>query len=191
MKLIASPLLDGYGRRIARPVPPVEIADAVERWARQWGRHARLEWNDATRCFAIHFTRKGDDPSLALVQGGQRAEVTESVLLHEWKKESRPHPFLAGKKVDGFVSMDLEQYGVDGVLRILDRSNMWSGRGDFADPQEALDAVLAQHARREKEIDDQVDGQTREFANRIYRKVTGNPQVGVIADLRANPKENP
>jgi hypothetical protein len=190
MQLRASPLVDAYGRRVGRPVPPVEIADAVERWARQWGRHARLEWNANTRCFCIHFTRKGDDPVLAAVQAGRRGEVTESVMLHEWKKDGRAHPFIPGQKVGGFVPMDLEQYGVEGIVRMLDKSNMWSGRGEFSSPQDALDAVTAQNEKRERDVEAQVEGAARERANLIYRKVTGNPQVGVIADLRPKAREN-
>lgn len=184
MKLAVSPLVDAFGRRIARPVPPSSIADAVERWARQWGRHGRLEWHDALKCFVIHFSRRSDDPTLAAVQAGLRAESTESVMLHEWKQNARPHPYLPGQTVPGWVAMDLEQYGVDGVLAILDRGNLWSGRGEYRTPQEALDQVLLNNERKDRDNDALVEGAARERANLVYRKATGNPQVPVIADLK-------
>lgn len=148
MRILASPILDRFGRQVARPIPPVWFADAVELWARSWGRSANTRWEGAVGCFVSHLSRRESDPVLASVQSGKRAEASEPFYWHEWKQGVRPHPILGPSvMVSGYVPLDIEQLGESGVMERLNKSNMW-GRGDYRNLDEAADAVTSANDRR-------------------------------------------
>lgn len=183
MKVQASPILDAYGRQIARPIPPAWFADVVETWAREWGRHASTQWE--RNCFVTRFSRKADDPVMRGVQEGRWQEEGEPFYWHEFKRDAQRHPFDPSKRVGGYVALDIEQMGVEGVKRRLDLANLWSGRGEHASLDALADSVVAANERRDRANDAYVEGAARERANRMYRTVTGNPQVPVVADLKS------
>lgn len=183
MKIQASPILDRFGRQVARPVPPAWFADLVEGMARTWGRHATTRWEEAVQCFVTYFSRRSTDPVLQRVQEGRAEDSGEPFYWHEFRREARPHPFDPARRVGAFVAVDVEQLGESGVRAWLDRANLWSGRGEHRDLEAAADGVIARNEKRDRDNDALIEGASRERANRIYRTVTGNIQVPVVADL--------
>jgi hypothetical protein len=125
---------------------PPWFFDTVELWARRWGRHATTRWEPAVGCFVSHLTRRSNDPALKDVREGRAPESGEPIYWHEWKERARRHP-ISGRMVGGFVPMDIEQMGETGVTTFLDKSNMWSGRGEF---KSFADAGAAQEAANQK-----------------------------------------
>ncbi|MFW6201947.1 MAG: hypothetical protein ACOC8B_05175, partial [Gemmatimonadota bacterium] len=120
--------------RYARPMVPSAVAHAVEGWAETWGRRVRWEWVDhpGLRCWAVHLSPVPGDPKRKAVQEGDFApgEADEHILL-----------------VDGGEAMDLEQYGPSGVVRWLERNNMYSGRGEV----DGLEAQVRRERDRKRE----------------------------------------
>lgn len=153
MKLRASPILDRNGRRHAVPVPPPWFTDAVELYAREWGRRSVTRWEPAVGCFVSYLSRKDDDPALAAVQQQARADDGEPIYWHEWTNGPvRPHPILGpSKMVPGYLPADIEQLGIDGVLRKLRSENTWSGVGMFRSHDESIEAILAKHHARDQQ----------------------------------------
>jgi hypothetical protein len=132
--------------------PPVEIADAVETWARQYGRHATLRFVPHMQppCWSVNLTLKPDDPALRRWQEGAASELpTEGVLLLEWDAGAGEIQPATGEPAGAYRAVSLEEYGADGVVALLERGNTWSGRGEFASMQEAVTAA-ASRSREEK-----------------------------------------
>jgi hypothetical protein len=166
-------LVDQFGRHITRLAPPAEVADAVEGWARAWGRHGRLEWHALLQCWCIHFTRRESDPMRRLVQEGRsdRGE-TESVMLHE--------PAGPGQ---GYRAVDIAALGAGGMVDLLNRRNLWSGRGEHASLQDAIDAALAADERRNEARLDEAYESGRERGARARRTALRLPLVSVPRDI--------
>ena len=181
MEVRTVPETDRYGRRVDRPVPAVWFADAVEKWARNWGRSAVTRWEPRMGCFVSHFSRRDSDPVLAAVQEGRRAEADEPFYWHEWKEGPvRPHPFFgASQMVPGFVALDVEQMGETGVLTMLEKGNTWSGRGEFTSIGQAADASIAandqQMEAQRKKLRDGLEGPLKA----TIRHARGDAQVSV------------
>lgn len=126
------------GGRRDGPTVPVEIRDAVEKWARSWGRHADVVYITVTSppTPQVRIELKPDDPRLRPWQEGDADEKpVETVELVEWDDQKKR-----------FVGINLMDLGADGVVEILERGNTWSGRGEYDSLQEGIVA-----ARREKE----------------------------------------
>lgn len=167
MRLLRSPILDRWGRQMDRPVPPVEIAEAVGRWFRDnGGRSARLEWHDMLGCWVIKITRKADDPVMELVRLGLQPEAVETVPLHE----------PAGPGM-GYVAMDLEQMGVGGLITMLERCNTWSGRGEFASLTDAVRAWSEREERKEIRLEEMAYEDGRAHGAETRRHALGIPMV--------------
>lgn len=177
MKLRASPILDRWGRQHAIPVAPAWFSDAVERYARESGRNSVTRWESAVGCFVSHLSRRTDDPVL----GKNRADDGEPVYWHEFKKGARPHPILgvAGGMVPGWVPLDIEQMGVDGVLNKLRRENTWSGRGEFSSHEAAVDAVEARNAAVERDKRRNLRGAIEGPLKATLRRARGHAQSSV------------
>lgn len=150
---------------------PVEIADAVELWARQQGRHGRLFWQPVMKCFCIEFTLKPDDPRRKAWQEQTvklEKEPTESVPLNTWDPEKKRHR-----------AWNLEQIGVEGIVQYLDKANMMSGRGEHKDMWAALQAVEQRNKAAKKNQHDSIGELGREIGWLTYNKFKGNPVVSV------------
>lgn len=124
----------------SRPVPN-EYSEAVEQWAREHGGHATLKWLPTPmNCWAIILSFKVGDPR----QGGP--EDGEPVLLHEywtakqWQqrapKKVRRH-WKTNAVMAGNYAFELDELGVEGIIRWLDRGNVLSGRGQFKSVEHA------------------------------------------------------
>lgn len=180
------------GRRVALPVPPADIADEVERYARESGRHASLmpvpqfidrgtgkDWT-----WIIKFTAKEHDAALEPYQQGEVEEAPgEMVWLHE------PNP-RAGQLISGtryrepdYLPLDIEEMGPSGVREFLERGNTWSGRGEY---ESHLDAV--QDARRTNEeiaqkVREQAKEENRYRQRDVRRQRWKIPFIGVLRDI--------
>lgn len=168
----------------AAPIAPVEVADAVELWARQYGRHATLTFVPPMGCWSVNLTLKPDDPALKRYQEGEATEVpTEGVLLLEWDAEvGDPNP-TTGKKAGAYRAVNLEEYGPSGVVALLEKGNTWSGRGEFGSLQEA---VIGAASRNREEAAKQKERQrqwARDYAGDVRRQTLKIPYVRVGVEL--------
>jgi hypothetical protein len=137
-------------RRDGLPVPPVEFADEVELWARQSGRHAKIEFRPTmvkegrveAGCWVVRISLKPDDRRMLLYRRGQAPEPpTEDVWLHVPDNSSST----------GYRAFDLGQLGTSGVRQFLERGDTWSGRGEFRSiDEQARLAMDANERMREK-----------------------------------------
>lgn len=168
------------GARQELPAPPAEIADEVELWARQSGRHARLHFfptrfrhgRIVSGTWIVRISLKLGDKRLLLYQRGQVAELpTEDVWLHESDGQG------------GCRALNLTDLGASGVRQFLERGSMWSGRGEFGSLEEQLRKVNENNeAARVKNRADAKDEALAHTADR-RRSALGIPFVGVVADI--------
>lgn len=112
------------------PTPPVEVADEVELWARESGRHGTLRFIptrlagrqvvDGT--WTVRLTLRSDDKRLKPFQDGTASEEpVEVIWLHE------PDP----TSPTGYRPYNIMELGAGGVRQFLEKGNLWSGRGQF------------------------------------------------------------
>lgn len=125
--------------RGSSPGVPPDIHEAVELWARKYGRHGRVVRIDHFEppLYQVRLTPRSGDPRKKQVQEGliPKEEAEETVELHYWDEEKRK-----------YVPYRLEELGASGVRRILEKGNTWSGRGEFDSVEEAVE-----HTQRERE----------------------------------------
>lgn len=136
--------------------PPVEIADGVALWGRKHNRSARLRWYNAPmNCWAVMLGYKEGDP--------RREDGTkdEPVFLHEWKSAewwTQHEPLRAPRKMyatgrtrirGGYRAFDLDELGLEGIIRILDGGDILSARGEFDSVMDAGNKI-EQKFRTEK-----------------------------------------
>ena len=165
------------------PSPPTDIADEVEVWARQSGRHATLRFvptvlrgNRAARgTWTVRMTLKSDDKRLRAVRDGVLAEEPmEVVWLHE----------PDAKEPGGYRPYDLAMLGSGGVKAFLDKGNMWSGRGAFNSLADQLRKVNADNAAmKDRNYADAKDGMRADVRDkrRQYLKI---PFIRVLMNLK-------
>lgn len=159
-------------------VIPYQFADAVEMWARERGRHARIGWNSATNCAVIDFTLRADDPRMRAWQEGKlRFEPKESVLLHYRKCDSK------GVESGPYIAMDLEQKGVSGIIDMLNEGDVLSGTGKYRDMQEAVQAVERNNERLRATMREAAVENARLRARDDRRRVAGLPLVSVPENI--------
>jgi len=181
------------------PTPPVEIADEVEMYAREHGRHATLHFvptlGMANRAFrgvwVVRMSLRPNDPRLGLVQTGRTAAMTEDIWLQEPNpRYGKEVPGTGGMREPEFVGLDIEQMGASGVRTFLERGNMWSGRGQYTSLEEQARKARADNdAMKEKFRADQKEASRHEQRDkRRWRfKI---PFLGVGIDLgRRNPNK--
>ena len=132
------------GRRQELPRPPVEIADAVEMYARESGRHATLHFVPLAGWMA-RFTLRSDDKRMTLYQENRVGDPpTEDVWFH------KPNPRSKERGQPAYIQYSLDELGVSGVRQFLERGNTWSGRGEFYSIEEqAAKAMKANAAMKE------------------------------------------
>jgi len=143
------------------PRPPVEIADEVELWAREHGRHGTLHFvPTALRGFevirgawVVRLSLRENDKRLLLYRQGLAPEPpTEDVWLHVPNAHpEKPIPNTDGLKEGPYVALDIVQLGAAGVRRFLEKGDTWSGRGEYQSLEQQVRAVRAENsAAREK-----------------------------------------
>lgn len=166
------------------PRVPVEIADAVEKWARKYGRHARVTYIDHVEppIPQVRITPAPGDPLAEKVQTGELPpEAAEETVELMHQKRGEP----------GYTPYRLEELGVSGVLRILNRGNTWSGRGEFDSPVEASEEAREQNQRARKEAYREGLDETIQAGRSVRRQAFGIPLKEVGIDLEGASLEAP
>lgn len=180
----------------AEPKAPVEVREAIGLWARQYGGFGDVVWApDPINCWAVRLSLKPGDPRLKNPDEGTHFE---QVLLQEWvdprKMPSHPKKDLLkrdrfNRLQPGFVALTLEELGTEGILEILSKGSLMSGRGEFKSAQDALDRIRAHHnLDREKALETARDN-ARHKATQVRRRVLKIPFLPVGIDL--GPKKSP
>jgi len=140
-----------FGGKQELPRPPIEIADEVELYARESGRHAKLHFvphsgSSIGGTWLARFTLKVDDKRNVIYQEGRTEKpLTEDVWFH------KPNPRSKEQGQPTYIQYKLEDLGVSGVRQFLERGNTWSGRGEFYSLEEqAQKAIKANEEMRGK-----------------------------------------
>lgn len=120
---------------------PVEYAEAVEQWAREHGGHARLQWLEAPmNCWCVKLSYRLGDPRQASNTDGEPVLLHEYWTAEQWQKRKphlvRRHP-RSNAVMAGNYAFELDELGVEGLKKWLDRGNILSGRGQFTSVEEA------------------------------------------------------
>lgn len=160
---------------------PVEYADAVEMYARKSGRHAKLVFvPPPVNCWVVQFTLKANDPTLAGFQAGKlEDEPNEPVYI--WRESNALESYKAGRR--HFVGYKLDELGVTGLLAFLEKTDTFSGRGQYASHTEAAKDQLDKGERaREKAESDAREG-ARQLAEDARRQINKIPFLPVGIDL--------
>jgi len=167
---------------------PVEYVEAVEKWARERGGHARLSWvKPPGNCWKVTLSYKVGDPR----QRDPHSDG-EIVLLHDWwtaDEWAKRAPNKARRHVDdnrimpGNYAYDLDELGVEGLIERLDKGNVLSGRGQFMSAEDAAKQQKEKHekltARRTKS--GQEESRARALDKR--RSLYGIPFVNMGVDV--------
>ena len=153
---------------------PWQYQEAVELWARQnRGTHARMAWNPVLRCVEIQFELKPDDPRMKGWQEGRlKMKPVESVFLHRWDKAKK-----------AYVAIPLEELGVSGLEALLDKGNLWSGRGEYRGLMEAVKAADEHNQKLERQVEEASIEAARLRARDERRWLQGAPVVSVPTNL--------
>lgn len=168
----------------ALPTPPLEVAEAVELWARKYGRHATLVYVPPMKCWSVNLSLKPGDPALKRWQEGKAdREPTEGVLLIEWDPTLGDLNPATGEKAGGYRAVDLEEYGPSGVVDLLEKGDTWSGRGEFASMQEAVVGAASRWRNQKEATKAKLRSEAGYHAKHERRLYTGNPLVSVPANL--------
>jgi len=138
-------------RQHEMPHAPVDIADEVELWARQSGRHASLAFvptlfrngRIAAGTWVVKISLRADDGRMGLYREGKvSAPPTEDVWLHEPNPAAgREIPGTHGLKEQPYRPLNLMQLGASGVRQFLEKGDTWSGRGEYGSLEEQLRKV--------------------------------------------------
>lgn len=128
---------------------PVEYSDAVEKWARAHGGHAKLKWLEhPMNCWAVILSYRVGDPRQMTDSDGEPVLLHEYWTAEQWQKRRpdrvRRHR-VTNVVLPGNYAFDLDELGVEGILQRLDRGNILSGRGEFSSVQDAADSSRRKH----------------------------------------------
>lgn len=162
---------------------PVEFRDAVEMWARNHGRHADLEFIAPIATWQVRLSPMANDPRLELYKQGKvpYEELWECVQLTQpvTAEDRAKHPNLKGP----YRPMNLSEMGVDGLIALLDKGNMWTKRGEFNSIQEALCAARERQVREQEKMRRTLSETVRDIALDVRRRIHEIPFLRVGIDL--------
>lgn len=148
---------------------PYEFNEAVELWARQWGRHGHIEFSAALGCWVVHLSKRADDPVLKAWREGtleQAHEPTECVPLHKFDPETGRYRFVP-----------LNEWGVSGIEELLDSGNTWSGRGVNSSLEDGVRKTRAHNERVREGMKEGARDAGRDWASSVRRTVFDLPMV--------------
>lgn len=174
-----------YRQRQECPAPQ-DFADAVELYARRYGRHGTLKFVPwPLNCWVIEFTLMPNDPARLAMQG-QKVEddIVEPVYLlrpstpAETSKRGGPHE----------VGYKLDELGVSGMIELLERTNTFSGRGQYASQKEALKDQADKGTEARAKIAETAREEAVEVGMARRRQVFDIPYLTVDIDLKTAPE---
>ena len=185
--------------RFELPTAPAEIADEVELWARESGRHATLRFvpilffngRIIAGTWKVCISLRPDDPALQMYQQGRVSEPpTEDVWLHEPNpKAGQPLAGFHGLREPPYIGYNLTDLGASGVRQFLEKGNTWSGRGIFRSLMDQLRQVREKNATaRAKFRQDQKEANRDELMAR-RRQVHRIPFLRVGVDLSSQAED--
>lgn len=163
---------------------PPEYRDAVGLWARDHGRGGGdLVYIPAIDCWQVRLNPMPNDPRMEMVQKGKidRSELYETIELMEPRS---PEEIAASDDKSPYRPIRLEDLGIDGVLALLDKGNMWSKRGEFNSLQEAVVAARVRQQKGKEETRRAVREGVKEAFQEVRRVVNKIPFLTVGADLK-------
>lgn len=153
---------------------PYDLQDEVETWFRQWGRHARLEWNVATQGPMLRIERFANDPM-------REREPEQYVMLYDDEKmiEFRKP---SGRVVQLPAPLDIFGLGVGGLRRWLDAHNSFG-----TNPAATMEATIDRTIAANEKVRDQVKTEAREAAREAVweRRIELAPRVPVGITLES------
>ena len=170
---------------------PTEFRDEAELFARQYSGHGDVVWVGApVNCWQVRLTLAPNDPRLRHPDDGTHFESAE---LHEWVDPSREpsHPKLdklprnarTNAVTPGYIPLELDEIGVSGLRKLLEKGSLMSGRGEYESSEAATKAVVSQHRMlRETTEADQRDN-ARQRMKYGRRRALGIPMIPVGIDL--------
>lgn len=173
-------------------VAPAEIADEVENYARESGRHATIrfvptEFDRFTGrvlggTWRVDLDLHPDDKRMESYQQGKMArKPVEEIWLHEENPDSTSWR-------DRYRPLDIIQMGASGVRNFLERGNIHSGRGEFKSMEEVVRKTAELNTEREQRRHDEAIDRVRMNARGKRRSRLKIPFLGVGIDLR-KPKQ--
>lgn len=162
--------------------PPAEFADAVEQYARRSNRHGRLRFvPPPVNCWTIEFTLMANDPARRAMQAQDTDEQTEIVYL--WRPSTPVETSKAGRQ--HLVGYKLDELGVTGMLEFLEKTDTFSGRGQYRSHAEAAkDQAYKGEKAREALVNEQREN-TRHLAEDARRQIFKIPYKTVGIDFTA------
>ena len=156
----------------------MEIADAVELWARRSGRHATIGWVPTDPPTPqVRITLKPDDGRLeAYRQGLVSEEPVETVELVDWEEGSLQS-----------TPLNLGDLGVSGVMEILEKGDTWSGRGEYDSLQQGVTAARRGQKARLDALQRHLRAEARHWGahreSRVKERPAGYRHVPVLTDV--------
>lgn len=168
--------------------PPAEFADAVELYARRTDRHGTLKFiPPPVNCWVVQLSLKGNNPLLGGWQG-QKLEEEPCEPVYLWRPSTPKETAKAGR--EHFVGYKLDELGVTGMIALLEQTDTFSGRGQYASQK---DAIRDQANKAESGVAKLVD-EARKGAVEVgldkRRQVFGIPYLGVGIDLKHKAPES-
>jgi hypothetical protein len=159
--------------------PPPEFADAVETYARRSGRHGTLKFVPVLRCWVVQLSLKATDPALAGWQAGKLDEQPmEPVYL--WRE---PTPVERLKGAKGFVGYNLDELGVTGLIEFLEKTDTFSGRGQYASHTEAAADQAYKGEKAREKLQNDAREHARDVAEDRRRQINAIPFLPVGIDF--------
>ena len=166
-------------------VAPNEYRDAVELYARSVGAHADIVWAEPpVACWQIRLALNPGDPRCRRQDG----EALEVVHLHEYvhpdpdhpsyprhdpallKRLTRRHP-RTNRLLPAHVPIELDELGMSGIIGILEKGSLLTGRGEFQSTEEALHHLRRHHhGVRARSRADQKQS-VRDYARALRRQI--------------------
>lgn len=169
--------------------PPVEFADAVEKYARRTNRHGTLRFAPPpVNCWVIELTLMQNDPARAAWQG-QIVEEEPAEIVYLWRASTPAESSKHGR--EHLVGYKLDELGVTGMIELLERTDTFSGRGQYRSHK---DAIRDQAYKAEKGVEKLVD-EARADSVRIGLDMKGScegrPYLTVDVDFTKAPTTAP
>ena len=167
---------------------PQDFQRAVADFARaNSGQTAEIVWvTDPVNCWQVRLYLRGDDPR----RTDDPSTHFEPVLLHEWvdPKLEPHHPHLdrLARGKPGFVAYELEDLGISGLISILEKGSVLSGRGDYKSAEHALHASLKRENERQAKIQADAKDQAVQRTKDIRRRVLKIPFIPVGIEFGAD-----
>ena len=157
----------------APPSVPWDVSDAVILWAREHGREGgRVVWYGGSKCFAVEFDLKADDPRMkGWLEKRLKVKPKDVVFLHE--PDGKGH----------YTALNIADLGVSGIVRLLDEGNLMSGTGRYKSLTAACNAVVEHNQKLEQAMEDAAVDNARLRARDDRRQILDLPTVSVPIDI--------